>query len=352
MMKIGFKKVRSEPCVYVFERNGVRVVVPSYVDDLHILSKSKDNIDHVKKELANYFQLRDLGPTKWFLGIHITRDRPNRTLSLSQHQYCEDMLKEFNFWECTPVATPMVPGLKLTTDMAPQTPEETEYMKDKPYLRAVGKLNYLALGTRPDIAHTISTLARFNSNPGPTHWRAVKHLLRYIKGTIDYKLTYGSDPHPIPFLTYSDADFAGEQDSGRSTSGYVILMGGAAVSWSSKLQTRTSNSTTESEYIAAETASREMAFFYYILKDLGYTVTLPLSLGMDNQSAIQAAKNPEHQGRMKHMNPIYHALRERVEHGEVSPYFVPTASMPADILTKPLDRHKVRACIQMMGLGE
>jgi hypothetical protein len=351
MKLIGFTKVRSEPCVYVYERNGDRVLVPSYVDDLHIISKSSEAIAKIKSELSSHFKLRDLGPTKWFLGIHITRDRSNHTLSLSQRQYCEDMLKEFGMWDVNPVSTPMVPGSHLIAAADQQPQEDLDFMKDKAYMRAVGKLNYLALGTRPDISYATSTLARFNSNPGPAHWRAVKHLFRYIKGTIDYKLTYGSTPHPTAFLTFSDADYAGDQDGAKSTSAYTVLMAGAAVSWSSKLQTRVARSTTESEYIAGEAASREINFFRYLFEDMGYKVELPRPLGMDNQSAIQAAKNPEHQGRMKHMNPIYHGFRESVGLGEVSPFFTPTLAMPADILTKALEKHKVLACNKLLGLG-
>lgn len=351
MKSIGFRKLRSEPCVYVFERDGERIIVPSYVDDLHIVAKTKDAIARVKQQLAQHFKLRDLGDTKFFLGIHITRDRTNQTLSLSQRQYCEDMLREFNMLECNPVKTPMLPGLKLSINDCPQNDEDRAFMKDKPYLRAVGKLNYLALATRPDISFAVSTLARFGANPGPNHWAAVKHLLKYIKGTMDYKITYGPSPHPTAFLSFSDADYAGDQDKARSTSGWVILMGGGAVSWSSKLQTRTAESTTEAEYISGESVTREMAFFRWILEDLGYKLDLPRPLGMDNQSAIAAAKNPEHQGRMKHMNPIYHAFRDRVELKEVSPYYISTSSMPADILTKPLHRDKVKTCCDLMGIG-
>jgi hypothetical protein len=93
-----------------------------------------------------------------------------------------------------------------------------------------------------------------------------------------------------------------------------------------------------------------MAFFRYVFEDLGYPVSLPRPLAMDNQSAIAAARNPEHQGRMKHMDPVYHGLRESVELNEVAPYYVPTLQMAADILTKPLDRPKVVDGVQMLGL--
>jgi hypothetical protein len=180
---------------------------------------------------------------------------------------------------------------------------------------------------------------------------AVKHVLRYIKGTLDYKLTYGPSSHPVAFTTFSDADYARDPDKGKSTTGWVILMAGGAVSWCSKLQTRTAQSTTEAEYVAAESARREMAFFYHVMGDLHYPVTLPLPLAMDNQSAIAAAKNPEHQGRMKHMNPIYHGLREAVELKEVAPYYVPTSDMIADILTKPLPVSQVKMFTALLGLS-
>jgi hypothetical protein len=101
---------------------------------------------------------------------------------------------------------------------------------------------------------------------------AVKRVFRYIAGTLDYKIVYGPASHPANFTTYSDSDYAGCPDTAKSTSGFVLLMGGGAVSWSSKLQTRVARSSTEAEYIAAESAGREMAFFRYVFEDMGYSV--------------------------------------------------------------------------------
>ena len=110
-------------------------------------------------------------------------------------------------------------------------------MQSVPYNSAVGALMYLATCTRPDIAYTVSQLSRFNSNPGPQHWAAVKHLFRYVKATIGLKLTYAPDPSSKElFSVYSDADYAGEKDSLKSTGGYVVKIGTSAVDWSSKLQ--------------------------------------------------------------------------------------------------------------------
>ena len=143
-------------------------------------------------------------------------------------------------------------------------------MATVPYINAVGALMYLAVCTRPDIAYTVSSLARFNSNPGPKHWQAVKHLFRYLKGTVDLKLTFAPDPTSSErFITYSDADHAGDPDRKRSTGGYLVKMGTGAVDWSSKLQTVVAQSTTEAEYLAAVQAGREIAWMRNLFAELG-----------------------------------------------------------------------------------
>jgi hypothetical protein len=130
----------------------------------------------------------------------------------------------------------------------------------------------------------------------------------------------------------------------------MLLMGGGAVSWSSKLQSCVAHSTTEAEFIAGESCTRDMAFFQYILEDLGYNIALSQALGMDNQSTIRVAKNPEHQGRMKHLNPIYNNLREQVGAEEISLHFIPTMDMLADILTRLLPQEQVERAVKMLSL--
>src|SRR5215472_17764756 len=114
---------------------------------------------------------------------------------------------------------------------------------------------YLAVATCPDIAYAIGVLARFSKNPGMTHWKAVKHIFRYLKGTLDLKLTYSPDPNATElFTTFTDADHAGNPDNRRFTGRYVVKMGTDAISWQSKLQFIVALSTTEAEYVAATSA--------------------------------------------------------------------------------------------------
>jgi len=347
---MGFKRLKSDRSIYLYACGDVRIFVPIIVDDITLASKSTAALDETVKELSSHFELRDLGPTSYFLGIHITRDRPNRSISLSQHQYIVKMLDRFKLTDCNPVSTPMDPGLCLDTSMAPSTPEEVAFMRHTPYLSAVGALMYLAVTTRPDITNAVSILARFNSNPGPTHWKAVKHLFRYLKGTMDLKLVYRPSDSTELFTSYSDADHGGAKDSGRSTGSYLLKVGTGAVSWSSKLQPVVALSTTEAEYIAAVEAGKEMVWMRNILGEFGYSFTAPSTLYIDNQSAISVAKNPEHHGRMKHLDLRFYWLRDTVDSGIISPQHIATVDMPADILTKPLPRAKVEVCRRLMGL--
>jgi len=226
-------------------------------------------------------------------------------------------------------------------------------MRSVPYAHAVGSLMYLAISTRPDIAYAVGVLARFSVNPGVAHWAAVKHLFRYLKGTLDYKLTYApnpSAPSSSLFHTYSDADHGGCKDSGKSTGAYIVKIGTGAVSWRSKLQTIVARSTTEAEYIAASDAGSELLFLRNLFSELGQDVSSPFPLYIDNLSAVQVAKNPEHHGRLKHLDLKYLWLRDEVASNKVSIHHCPTASMPADLLTKPLVLSKVQKCCDMMGL--
>ena len=198
--------------------------------------------------------------------------------------------------DCKPVSTPVVPGLHLSKTMNPATLLEREEMEKIPYLNAIGALNYFAICTHPDISYTVGCLARYSEDPGLTHWMAVKHVMRYLKGTMDLKLTYSPSNLSSPFQTWTDADHGGNPDNGKSTSGYLLKIGTGAISWSSKLQTIIALSTTEAEYVAATAARTEVVWTRNFLRELGLKIDGPSDIHIDNQSALSVAKNPKHHG--------------------------------------------------------
>jgi hypothetical protein len=171
--------------------------------------------------------------------------------------------------------------------------------------------------THPDIAYAVGVLAHFNSNPGMVHWKAVKHVFCYLRGTVELKLMYG--PRDVKgeerFLTYCDADHGGDIDRRKSTSGYMVKVGSGVVGWSSKLQPVVTLSTMEAEYVAGVSAGKEICWMQQLLQEIGFTSPAPSTLFIDNQSAISVAKNPEHHGQMKHLDLAFFWLRDKVAEG-------------------------------------
>jgi hypothetical protein len=151
-----------------------------------------------------------LGEVHWLLGIKVTRDREARTILLSQRAYIESIIRRFGFNELQPVSTPMEPNLKLSASQSPATPQEFAVMRDIPYRESIGSLMYASLVTRLDITFAVSRLSKFLEKPGMAHWDASRRVFRYLKGTLDWCLTYGERKE---YLTgWVNAD--GSQDSG------------------------------------------------------------------------------------------------------------------------------------------
>ncbi|SJL19090.1 uncharacterized protein ARMOST_22698 [Armillaria ostoyae] len=351
---MGFEQVKCEHSIWVYKRDDERIIVPVFVDDMTIAARTPEDVSKVIDDLKKHFKLCDLGPTSYLLGVEIKRDHARRTLTLSQRQYILDILQRVGMADCNPVSTPLDPNVKLTADQSPKTPEEYEMMWTIPYLNVLGSVAYLAIATRPDVAYPVSVLSRFSKNPGTAHWEVLKRLLRYLKGTIDYRISYAPDlesqPQVFDFKTYCDADHGGDKDNGRSMSGYVVKMGTGAISWMSRLQAFMTLSTTEAEYVSAVSAGQEILWLRNLFTEFRYSFTHASVLHINNESALSVAWNPEHHGRVKHLDLRFYWLRNEVEKGRIHVVHLRTEDMPADALTKGLGREKLKHMITLLGL--
>jgi hypothetical protein len=147
-------------------------------------------------------------------------------------------------------------NFKLTKEMCPKTHEKIEYMSMVPYPSTVGSLMYAMVFTRPDISHAVGVVKGYMKNPGKEHWEEVKWILKYLRGTTSHALCFGGSDTILH--GYVDSYMAGDKDSGRITTGYVFIVGGATISYISKLKKVVALSTMEAEYVAATEASKEM----------------------------------------------------------------------------------------------
>ena len=171
------------------------------------------------------------------------------------------------------MSTPLPPYVKLCLNDCPKTDAEKVEMAKVPYSSAVGSLMYAMICTRRDIAFAVGVVSRYMSNPGKKHWEAMKGIMRYLNGTKRLCICFGRNRACV--FGYTDADYAGDMDKRRSTSGYVFMFTGGVVSWRSRLQNCTSMSTVEVEYIATSKACKEAIWLARLVGDLGILVEVP-----------------------------------------------------------------------------
>lgn len=368
-----FSHLSSDWCVYhyISDDGSVVIWIALYVDDLLIVSNSMSQLSQFKIKLSQLFSMKDLSEAKFILGVEIERDRKQKTLKINQRSYITSIIDRFDMAAANPCATPMDAGCKLSKLQSPQTDQEKTKTSNIPYQSAVGALMYAMLGTRPDICYAVGVLSQYNNCYGETHWLAVKRVLRYLKGTIHYGITYGGAAHQRAtikqstsvssssssdnaiLIGYCDADWGSNIDDRRSITAYVFMIGGGAVSWQSKKQPTVALSTVEAEYMASCQATKEALWWRAFLVGIGLTsfVSSPTLIYSDNQGSIALSKNPEFHQRTKHIDVQHHFVREQVEDRNVRFEHISTINMLADVLTKPLARDQHNKLIQLLGVG-
>ena len=337
---MGFYSTAADPALFI-KTSGYTIYLLTYVDDILIVTNDTTALSDTKNKILTAFDARDMGDATCFLGIDIHRDRNARKITLTQHRLINDLLRKNGLEECKPLLTPLSTATKLTKDGEPL--DTSVYG----YSQLIGSLMYISVCTRPDISQAVGALARYMATPTVTHWHAAKGTLRYIAGTANYGITYGNKC--LTLEAYCDADYAGDIDTRRSTTGYVFTLSGGAISWSSRLQPTVAASTTEAEFMAAAYVTKEALWLRTLLSELNMEMDT-ININADSQSAIKLLKNPVFSMRSKHIDVIYHFARERVARKDVAFKYISTDKMVADILTKPLPSTKFNFCRSMMGI--
>ena len=343
LLETGFTRSTNDFCLFTMRgMDDAMIYVLVWVDDIIIGCKLQAEVDRVRDRFTDRFKMDDRGPLAWFLKMQVKR-APG-SVTVNQSRYIEDCLERFGLADCKPVGTSADISTQLTKKDCPGAgSEEAVAMQREDYRGIVGSLLYIAKQTRPDILATVTQLSRFLENPGRTHWVAAKRVLRYLKGTKDLELCYIKDPDGFNLYGSADADWAGDVDDRRSTTGYSfhVQRSGAAISWSTKKQPTAAISTSEAEYQAMAAAVQEGLYLRSLLNEMDMTCDGPTVINEDNQSCIKMCKNPVMQKRTKHIDVKYHFVRERVEDGTFALEYCPTENMEADLLTKSLSKAKV-----------
>jgi hypothetical protein len=247
--KFGFKENIEDNCVYVKFNKGKFISLILYVDDILLASNDVRLIQETKDIFSSNFDMKDLGEASYVLGIQIHRDRRNGVLSLSHKAYLEKILKKYNMHASKATPASIQKGDQFGLYQCPRNQYEIDQMKAVPYALAVGSLQYAQVCTCPNLAFVTGVLGRYQSSPGPEHWMMAKKALRYVQGTTCLMLMYRRSD-VLEVVGYSDADYVGDRDDRKSTSGYVFTLAGGAISWRSSKQELVATSTMYAKFIA------------------------------------------------------------------------------------------------------
>jgi hypothetical protein len=355
LVESGYEQSDQEPCIFskIDSKTGKIVILGLFVDDIILLTSEKKYEREFLKILDNLYKYRDEGEIESYLNIEVDRDRTKKTIFIHQQRYVEMILKKYKMQDCKICDTPIEVNIKLSNEDCPKTEEEKAEMMNIDYLGALGSLMYLMVCTRPDIAYAVGFLSRFSHNPGIKHWKALKRVFRYLKGTSDLGIELGgkiTDTTPI-LIGYADADFAGDLNDRRSTTGYVFAINNAGLlSWKSAIQKAISLSTVEAEIRALKDATKEAIALRCLLKDLGHIQNNPTTIHEDNQGTIFLAKNNTRSDRTKHLTVIHKFVNEKIEDKTIELKYVKSRENWADIFTKPIARPEFLRLRSLLGL--
>lgn len=253
------------------------------------------------------------------------------------------LVKDYGLNDGKHRSVPMDPGAKLS-----QSSGEPLNTDVSTYSHLVGCLLYLSITTRPDIAFAVGALSRYLHAPTTQHWILAKGVLRYLAGIATVGLNFRGSAEPVH--AYCDSDYPSDVDTRRSTTGYVFLMSGAAISWQSRLQQTVALSSAEAEYMSAIEVIKEALWLKVLLVDLGMPASA-LKIFCDNQSALALLKSPVLSPKTKHIDIKYHFARHHVMRKAVVFEYIPTDQMVADVLTKALSAAKFKKFCAAMGLA-
>ena len=335
----NFTQSCADPCVYTrYSSTNECTIIIIWVDDLIISASNETLLHSVKNSLSGKFKMKDLGVLSWFLGTEFHCSEG--VIEMSQKQYIGKLLTKFCMTECKPKVTPMVSGLEKIADT--ESPELTDPIL---YRAIVGSLIYIMSGTRPDLSNVVTKLSQNMARPTEANLIAAKHVLRYLKGTTEQSLKFKKGADTLKLIGYCDSDWAGDVVDRRSMSGYgfhLLKEGPLISSCRCRKQATVALSTCEAEYMALTESVQEAKFLKQLCVDLKVVqVSYRVVINVDNQGAINLAKNPMYHKRSKHIQVRYHFIRDEIRSGKIELQYVPTEDNVADIFTKPVTKLKL-----------
>ena len=313
---LGYQSCIKDTCLY-YKQSRTRqvIIIGIFVDD--ILSMFNDNDKNEwyldEQKLKAKYDISDLGDLHHILGMRVTK-QSNGDILVDQQTYLRDKLQQFGMDQSRDIATPE----EITKKPIGET-QQLDIQGVKTYQAMVGSLIYASYSTRPDITHATNMVARHMKSPTTQDMVKAKRLFRYLQGTQTLGLLYKAPSQhqggELIITGYCDADWAGDTEDRKSTTGYCTFINNNLIDWQCKKQTTVALSSTEAEYMAISEVTKEVMWLKAILTELKQKVMSPIIIYVDNQSAIKISENPTAHHRTKHIDIRHHFIRNAINDG-------------------------------------
>ncbi|CAI7871227.1 unnamed protein product [Closterium sp. NIES-54] len=344
---LGFAPSTTDPSLFLRTDNSLPpFYILVYVDDFVFATADTAGLAHVKSELQKRHTCTDLGELRSYLGLQITRDRAQRTITLTQSHMVQQVLQRFDFTYSSPQATPLSSRHSLSA-----LPSDESVEPSGPYPELVGCLMYLMTCTRPDLAYPLSILACYVA-PGrhrPEHMDAAKRVLRYLCSTSGLGLVLGGRS-PVVLTGHADTSWVDDLATQRSSQGYTFRLGSGSVSWRSTRSSSDLSSNCEAEIYEWAMAAQELRWLTNLLTGLGEPPRSPPVLYVDNKAMLALCREHRLEHRTKHIALRYFLARELQQRGQLRLAYVASEANTADIFTKALQPGDHQRFCTMLGL--
>ncbi|CAI7848406.1 unnamed protein product [Closterium sp. NIES-54] len=308
LASLGFAPSTADPCLFLRTDTTLPLFyVLVYVDDLVFATADIEALAHVKSELQKRHTCTDLGELTSYLGLRITRDRAQRTITLTQSHMVQQVLQRFGFTYSSPQSTPLPTGHLLS---APPSDESVE--PSGPYPELVGCLMHRKV-----------------------HWDAAKWVLRYLCSTLGMGLVLGGRARVV-LTGHADASWVDDLAKQHSSQGYTFSLGSGSVSWRSTRSSSVLSSSCEAEIYAGAMAAQELRWLTYLLTDLGEAPRSPPVLYVDIKAMLALCQEHRLEHRMKHIALRYFLARELLQRGQLRLAYVASQANTSDVFTEAL----------------
>ena len=332
--ELNFIRLSADRCIYTIQEKEKFVILILYVDDLAIGTNSPEKMDQIFKELDTKFQVKRLGPlsNSLYLGMKVNHDMETNVITMAQPHTIQKMLVKYGFESLAPTSSPYNPKVQINDETSEPFSDITLYRG------MIGTLFWIARTTRPDILYIVAVLAQYQQKPTLIHYGAAKHVMRYLAGTINYGIVL-RNTNVKRLIGYTDSSFANPMHALFSTTGFVITIGPALITWASKKQSFRVTSSAAAEYIAADSTVQNLTYIKQWIEEMnnriGYTFEVPPLLFTDSAPMIKMIENKTiERDASKHVELREYRIIERHQDGIFDIQWIPTKDNPVDIFTK------------------